>query len=424
MDQTTSEKIQASGITVSRRITDLDVLRGIALFGILVVNLMLFAHPMYIFVADINLEAGPVDQFAEFFIRTFFEGKFITLFSFLFGIGFWILMNRMQERNQAASFIFARRMFFLALLGLTHAMFFWSGDILLPYAICGVLLLFFFNRTDRTLKVWIGLVLGIVLFINILIVGLVMVGMSVPEAAEEITAAFEIEAERYTALMAKGYEVYSSGSFAEMVSFRRGELSFVYFGLMLSPAGFGWIFSVFLFGLYVARKGDGLLTNPQLLRERFIPRRRSRLIIGLIICAVYAGASMQANSISLDHYTIIVLLTFMVGTPLLLMGYIGYILQALRRFEEKNGNYAPGAFLHLFAPAGRMALTNYLMQSVLCTTIFLGYGFGLYGKTGYAASIPIAIAIFSFQIFLSRMYLNRFKMGPFEWLWRKVTYLK
>ncbi|AXJ00812.1 uncharacterized protein CYPRO_1561 [Cyclonatronum proteinivorum] len=404
------------------RIADLDILRGIALFGILVVNLALFSHPMFQYAAEGLIPGGPLQDAAAFFIRLFFEGKFITLFSFLFGLGFYIFTERLREKGLSPGIVFSRRMGILLLIGLAHGHFLWSGDILLPYAVIGLLLLLFMKRTDKTLKIWIGIALGLLVFINAALVALVAWGMSMPEAAAEIEAAFAQQRAEFQEQMDRGYIVYLEGSFREMMAYRQEELHFAWFGMLFSPAGYAWIFSVFIFGLLVARKGQGLLQNPKQLREWFIPTRQRNLIAGLIFSGLYAWSGLQADAVGMNSWVLIQLISFLIGTPALTMAYVGYILRLLEKHE--SGESAFGRQLHLAAPVGRMALTNYILQSVICTTIFLGYGLGFYGSLSPLGTIPLALAIFAVQIVYSNYYFKTRKMGPLEWLWRKGTYLK
>lgn len=404
------------------RIADLDILRGIALFGILVVNLALFAHPMFQYAAESRIPTGPLQDSAAFFIRMFFEGKFITLFSFLFGLGFYIFTERLREKNLSAGIVFSRRMGVLLLIGLAHGYFFWAGDILVPYAVIGLLLLFFLNRTDKTVKIWIGVVLGLLVFLNAAIIALVAWGMSVPEAAVEIEATFAQQRQEFQAQLDRGYLVYLEGSFRDMIAYRQEELRFAWFGMLFTPAGYAWIFSVFMFGLLVARKGAGLLNNPTQLREWFIPKRQRNLLAGLLFSALYAWAGLHADAVGMNLWVLLQMLSFLIGTPALTMAYVGYTLRLLEKYEA--GESSIGRHLHLAAPVGRMALTNYIAQSVICTTIFYGYGLGFYGSLSPLGTIPLAIAIFAVQIVYSNYYFKTRKMGPLEWAWRKATYLR
>jgi uncharacterized protein len=402
-------------IPQSKRIVDLDVLRGIALFGILVVNLQLFAHPIFSLITETGQFHEWYNQAASFFVHIFFEGKFITLFSFLFGIGFYIFAQRLKMKDLSFYPVFLRRMALLFIIGFLHAWLLWAGDILVPYAIGGVLLMLFFKRRDKTIKVWIGvLVGGMTLFFTVLVF-MIMFAMNVPDVAESLNEQFVQQGIEYEQMTRKGYDVHETGTFSEIMAYRGEERSFVWLGMLFSPAGLAYILAIFLFGLLIARKG--ILDNPQVFRDYFIRNRKRNVLIGLPISIFYAITYQYIDPIFFNYWYLLQIIAFFLGTPLLCFGYVGFILMMLQKAGESS-------WLSQFAPVGRMALTNYLMQSVICTTIFYGYGFGLFGKLAPWMILPVAIIIFALQVWFSRWYFERFKMGPLERLWRTGTYLK
>lgn len=402
-------------IPQSKRIIDLDVLRGIALFGILVVNLQLFAHPFFTLMIDSGLFQEWYNRAASSFIHIFFEGKFITLFSFLFGIGFYIFAQRLKLKEMSFYPVFLRRMGLLFIIGFLHAWLLWAGDILVPYAIGGVLLMLFFKRTDKTIKVWIGVLIGGMMLFFIALSLLIMFAMNIPEVAENMTEQFQQQKQEYTALVQRGYDAHASGSYTEIMAYRSEERGFVWLGMLFSSAGLAYILAIFLFGLYIGRKG--ILDNPQQFRDYFTQKWKRNMLIGLPFSLLYAITYSFLDPISFNTWYVIHLITFLIGTPLLCFAYVGLIIKMLQKAKENH-------FLTQFAPVGRMALTNYLMQSIICTTIFSGYGFGLFGKLAPWMVLPVAVIIFALQVWFSRWYLTQFKMGPLERLWRMGTYLK
>ena len=399
----------------SKRIVDLDILRGIALFGILVVNLQLFAHPFFNIVSDAGLFQEWYNQAAVSFVHIFFEGKFITLFSFLFGIGFYIFAQRLKLKELSFYPVFLRRMGLLLIIGLLHAWLLWAGDILVFYAIGGVLLMLFFKRKDKTIKAWMGILVGGMILMFTVLALLVMFAMNIPDVAEEMNVQFIQQGIEYEQLAQRGYEVHETGSFTEIMAYRSKERGFVWLGLLFSQAGMAYILAIFLFGLYIGRKG--ILDNPQAFRDYFIGNWKRNVLIGLLFSILYAITYNYMDPIFFDYWYLLHTVSFYIGTPLLCFGYVGFILKMLQKAGESS-------WISQFAPVGRMALTNYLMQSVICTTIFYGYGFGLFGKLTPLMVIPVAIVIFAFQVWFSRWYFTRFKMGPMERLWRMGTYLK
>ncbi len=402
-------------IPQSQRIIDLDVLRGFALFGILVVNLQIFAHPMFTLITETGSYQEWYNQAAEFIIHVFFEGKFITLFSFLFGIGFYIFVRRLKLKKLSYLPVFSRRMVLLFIIGYLHAWLLWAGDILAPYAIGGLLLMLFLNRSDKTIKIWIGVFIGgFTLFFTVLVL-MIMFAMTIPDVAENLNEEFTQQGIEYELLAQRGYDVHQTGSFSEIMSYRSEERGFVWLGMFFSPAGLPYIIAIFLFGLLIGRKG--ILDNPQAFREYFIRNRNRNILIGLPCSILFAFTYYHIDPIMIDSWYILHIISFYVGTPLLCFGYVGYILMLLQK-NNKN------SLLPKFAPVGRMALTNYLMQSVICTTLFSGYALGFYGKLTPLMVLPVAVIIFALQVWFSIWYFKRFKMGPMEKLWRIGTYLK
>jgi len=407
--------IEARPIKPVERIIDLDILRGIALFGILAVNLYLFSNPIAIVAAESNLWTEWYNQAFLFFSRVFFEGKFITLFSFLFGLGFYIFTERLKEKGLHERRVFFRRMLLLFFIGMLHAWLIWAGDILAPYALSGIIIMLFLYRTDKTIKVWIGIFVGGFLFLFSLLVGLTMWAMSMPEVAADVEIGFTEVSKEFQELLIRGYEVYSSGTYTEMIAYRSEEISFVWSGMFFTPMGIPYIIATFLFGFLIGRQG--LLQKPKLLRSLLIPRRWKMLILGLLLSLVYATTYLYSDPVFFDGWTLLQMISIMLGAPLLMLGYCGFILHWL------NKNRAT-SFLNRFAPVGRMALTNYILQSLICTSIFYGYGFGLIGRFPPVFILPLAAIIFLLQVYASEWYFKKYKMGPLEKLWRIGTYLK
>ncbi|TVQ65871.1 MAG: DUF418 domain-containing protein [Balneolaceae bacterium] len=405
----------AKPVASAARITDLDILRGIALFGILIVNLYIFANPIAIVVVNPGPWTEWYNQAALFFTRVFFEGKFITMFSFLFGIGFYIFTERLKLKGMPVRRVFFRRMILLLFMGLIHGVLLWPGDILVPYALCGLFLLFFLYRKEKTIRVWIGLILGGFLILFTLMVFFIMWGLSMPDISPGIKQGFAEANEGFLDLLARGYEVYAAGQFSEILNLRWEELAFVWTGLLFTPMGFIYITAIFLFGFLIGRQG--LLENPGILRSLLIPRRHLFTVTGFLLSVVYAFTYYRTDPVLFNYWSLIQMYTIIIGAPLLMLGYSGFILFWL---EENRFS----SFLNRFAPVGRMALTNYIMQTLICVTLFYGYGFGLIGRVEPVYLLPIGMGIYIFQMAWSEWYFERYKMGPLERLWRMGTYMK
>jgi uncharacterized protein len=417
MNKTASPLEQTVAVPIKpvERIVDLDVLRGIALFGILVVNLFIFSNPIAILATGNIIWDEWYNQAFLFFSRVFFEGKFITLFSFLFGIGFYIFTERLKTKGLPIRRIFFRRMLLLLLIGTIHSALFWAGDILTFYAICGIIIMLFLYKSDKTIKVWMGVFAGGFLLLFTLLIFFIIWGMSMPEVAVDIKQGFSESKEEFIDMLSRGYEVYVTGTFSEMMTYRREEIALAWTGMFITPMGIPFIISIFLFGFIIGRKG--LLENPKLLRSLFISHRWKLLITGILLSVIYASSYLFMDPIIFDLWTLIQMYSIMIGAPLLMLGYCGFILNCL----EEN-KYT--SLLNRFAPVGRMALTNYILQTVICTTLFYGYGLGWMGHFEPIFILPLALFIFLIQIFWSEWYFKKYKMGPLEKLWRMGTYFR
>ena len=396
------------------RIQIIDSLRGFALLGILLVNMALFINPIYEVLFPLGPEASWLDRAADWLIRLLAEGKFYSLFSLLFGLGFAIQFGRAQERNTSIVPLYMRRMFFLLLFGMAHAFLIWTGDILIIYALLGFVLILFRKARPNTLLIWIGIILfGYIAFLTLGVVAM-EVGRLEPTAAVAIDQSVAEQEAFFRAEADRAYEIYSQGSFAEVTRYRIEEYS-----TFIAVGGLGMlpgVFIMFLVGLYIGKR-----RLFQEVEENLALFRRLMwwgLAIGLPANLIYASLLPMAPS-RLDFNLLIYVATMgqVIGGPALCLFYVGGLTLLSRR--------APwGDRLQILAPVGRMALTNYLLQSIICTTIFYGYGLGLLGQMGAAAGLLLTLLIFGLQIPFSHWWMARFRYGPFEWLWRSLAYMQ
>ncbi|OEF96373.1 DUF418 domain-containing protein [Desulfuribacillus alkaliarsenatis] len=400
---------QLTPIEANRRIASLDILRGFALLGILMVNMIYFNTPIvyYYVIGEIPWES-PLDRWAYYGIQLLAEGKFYTMFSFLFGVGFVIFMERAQEKHKKAGLLFARRLFFLLLFGLIHAFFFWYGDILIMYALIGFLLLAFFNRKPKTMLVW-AITL---LILSIVIMGLLFIA-SMAYANMDM-AEYNAQNQMFLAQMYEqiesSYFAYSEGSYADIMQQRITDLSFVF---TYAIFGVPMILPMFLMGAYVGKRKiiSNVSVNLGLIKKIWL----WSLIFGLpmTIMKVYSQAQASFELITVYNFTNQV--GMVIGDPALSIFYMTSILLLLQKETWQR-------LLRPFASVGRMALSNYILQTLICTTIFYSYGLGMYGNVGPAVGILIAIAIYITQVKLSVIWFNKYKYGPLEWIWRWLTY--
>jgi uncharacterized protein len=396
-------------VETADRILLLDVLRGVAIFGILVVNIYFFSCP---FLWRIEPPWGLGERVVTWFITFFFQGKFYTMFSFLFGLGLAIQLIRAEERGVDIGPIYRRRLLVLLFIGIVHAVFIWYGDIVHQYALLGFLLMLFRKREPRKLirPMMIGLAIPIVIFTVLAL--LLEFGERIPQARQQIQQQQVEQRLRLRTDAAEALEAYSRGTYSQVLQQRLKDLAQIEtFAIFFLPH----VFAMFLLGLYVGKRGmarDPAAHDP-LLRRVWL----WGLIIGLIagVGGIISQETVDPTMPSLPgvFYTAL----YIVGAPALSFFYMTSIAFALRRPRWVQR-------LSPIAAVGRMALSNYLLQSILCTTIFYSHGLGLFGKVPPSRGLAIALFVYALQIPLSVWWLGRFRFGPVEWLWRSLTYGK
>ncbi|MGI9596572.1 MAG: DUF418 domain-containing protein, partial [Acidimicrobiales bacterium] len=364
-----------------------------ALFGVLMLNMLDFSGP----VAESDpwsVSMGWWDRSAELFIRVMGEAAFYTTFSFLFGLGFALQFERAMARGERFTWRFARRLSVLGAFGLVHGFLIWDGDILFQYSVAGCFLLLFARVTGSAAPRW---ALGFAAF------SLVMVTLLFG-----IALLFEFEPTTQ-ADIAADIAFYSQAGFGEIASQRLGDWVE---HILVSALGIPWFLSLFLVGLWAVRSGKlGNWRNEgpfliSVLRVSVPVAIAAKGTLGLLI---YFEAVELASSIG-------VVLSVFIGGPALGATYVCLLLLALRRVPD--GSH----LLRHLAPVGRMALTNYLAQSVVAVLVFYGYGLGQFGRFGVATTLGFTVIVFGLQILFSRWWLSRFAFGPMEWLWRTLTY--
>jgi uncharacterized protein len=388
----------------NERVETIDILRGFALFGILLVNMMYFAWPVYTEVMGTPW-TQPLDKAASWFVSFFAAGKFFTLFSFLFGLGLALQMQRAEAKGIATVPLYVRRLLVLLLMGVAHVVLLWWGDILTYYAILGFILLLFRNTKPRRLLVGAFVSLLIPLLLNMGFTSLLMLSDSSQFASTQ-----EIEAQ-YRAVYAQAITTYQNGSFAAMTEQRIQDYLFALLGQVFNGSLF-IVLAMFLLGLYVGKQR--LLHNA---KEHLTLFRKTFVWTGLMGLAGTILEALFLSTVSVLEPTFLGLLGltgYTVGAPALSLCYASGLVLLAQRVKQLN----------VLAPLGRTALSNYLLQSILCTTLFYGYGFNLYGKVGSLLGIVITVVIFALQIPLSHGWLRYFRFGPAEWLWRTLTYGK
>jgi uncharacterized protein len=395
-------------ISSNERIDLLDALRGLAICGILFGNMQWFSGYGMMPPAVAEQSATLADQITHFLVHFFIEGKFYSIFSFLFGFGFALQIARSEERGDFKARLFKRRLFWLLVIGLLHAYLLWAGDILSIYAVTGFLLLLFRRKSDAALLKWAFWLLVVpVLFyilLYVLFVSFAPAGAGMPPDAASQIVNWE---RQIRAVSESGYWQIISQYNLQYILGR-------YAGL-IAEMRIPKLLAMFLLGYYAYRRGffQNLPVHGELIRRVM----KYALVFGLIGNALLSAVLWINPLFPPSLVGIAGTIGYGIGVPSMALFFI-----ALASILWQKAGWR--RILAVLAPVGRMALTNYLLQTVICVLIFYGFGLGLFGKIGAAAATLLAFGIFLFQIALSTIWLKYFQYGWFEWLWRQLTYGK
>lgn len=389
---------------ISERIDMVDALRGLAVCGILIGNMQWFSG--YGMMPPVLAEQAPLlDKIVHFLVHFLVEGKFYSIFSFLFGFGFALQIARAEARGDLSASVFKRRLFWLLAIGVAHAYLLWAGDILSVYALMGFMLLLFRRKPDRSLLTWAAVLIAVPVFTYLLMYALFVA--FVPEDALTSFQASRIE------MWNENVRAVTEGSYFQIVSdFNLKYVAGRYAGLIFQMR-LPKILAMFLLGLYAYRRGvfQGPAGNRVFIRKVMV----YGLTAGLLGNAVFAAFAKSEADLPPSLSGLAGVIAYAFAVPALALGTAALVANLWQ-----SGALRP--VLARLAPAGRMALTNYLLQTVICVTLFYGYGFGLFGRFGAATATATALGIFASQIALSGLWLRYFAYGPAEWLWRQLTY--
>lgn len=389
------------------RVEAMDVLRGFALLGVFAVNMLFFAAPYQTTMMRPWPEAAQPGFQA--FLLLFWQGKFYCLFSFLFGMGFAEQVDRLQARGEAPGRIYRRRLAWLLIIGLAHGLLIWMGDILFVYALLGFLLLLFRARKPKTLLVWAACLLAVPSLAGLAFYFLMKMAQTMPEAAAKMAEAAAKQAADMAQATARSLQVYGHGPYGELFKLRAKELGHNY-GMTLSVAP--QILAMFLLGAWTSRKG--VLKDPGA-HAPFVSKVLGwGLLVGLAGTAFNVWCSSKGMPGPGNPLSMAGMAAYYVSTPALTLGYAAILLKLLQ--GGAAGIVKPLAW------NGRMALTNYLMHSVIFTLVFYHFGLGLFGKTTAVQGFLMALGLWLLQIPLSKWWLSGHAMGPAETVWRRLTY--
>jgi uncharacterized protein len=424
----------AEPVTAAERLTSVDVLRGFALLGILAMNITAFSWPDPAY--DNPLRGAGFtgsDRAVWIFHHLFFEAKMMTIFSMLFGAGLVLMDERAVARGVSLRGVYYRRIFWLLVIGAIHAYLIWSGDILFLYAECGLILFLFRKKSPKTLIIVgvtlllliIPLVLGFGVAINVMKAITARVDAQVRAGetpsrfdrrihdiwTKNLQKEFKPNEEQRRKNWNEEMEAYRGG-YAGIVKQRAFEL------LMAHTVGF------ILGGFFFA--GSRMLLGMGLMKLGVFSAERSRSFyiwmvalgygIGVPLM-VFDAAEMIRHEFKSEYLLHGGIFYNVFGSLVVALGHVGMLMLIVQS----------GVLTWLtnrLAAVGRMALSNYLTHSIVCTTLFYGYGFNLFGQINRTGLACIVLCIWLFQLWISPIWLKHFRFGPAEWVWGSLTYWK
>ena len=421
---------QAEPVSTSERVGSVDVLRGIALLGILAMNINGFGWPGNVYEnPTARPGAGPFEIVLWGFNHLVFDTKMMTLFSMLFGAGLVLMDSRAEAKGASIRGVYYRRTFWLLMIGLVHSYLIWDGDILVMYASCGFFLYLFRRKTPKTL-----LIVGVALTLVVVPITLAMkyglryvrhtaarveaeLRLDIPQSRLHMIVADQWAKARpepiKEAKKAKETMDTFRGGYPGIVRHRAKDLIW---GQTLGFLFFGWWFT-----------GGRMLIGMALMKLGVFSAARSMRTyawmaiagygIGLPLMAVDTYLTIQYNWSFINYEAEGGFLFNMLGGIIVVIGHIGLVMMIWKARLLEGLTRRLGA-------AGRMALSNYLFDSIVCTTLFYGYGLKQFARLDRGQLYLVVLAIWAFQLWFSPIWLSRFRYGPAEWLWRSLTYRK
>jgi len=393
-------------VTQAERIASLDVLRGFAVLGILVMNIQSFSMIGAAYLNPTNFgDLSGANYVVWLLSHVFTDRKFMTIFSMLFGAGIILMTSRREAAVGRSAGVHYRRMGLLLLIGLLHAYLLWYGDILHAYAMCGFIVYLFRHWRPGTL----------------IVVGLLSIAF-----ASGLALLFHWSIPRWpqeNVEYALSWWAPSNDVVAEEIAAYHGAWSAQFTHRALTAL----FFQTALFLIEnVWRTGGLMLVGMGLFKLGvFSAKRSSRTYVMMIGAALFVGIPIILYGV---HRNFAVEWDFEScfylggqfnywGSLLVALGWVGVVMLVCKHGVATK-------LVRALAAAGQMAFTNYLMQTVICTTIFYGHGFGLFGKVERIGQILIVFAVWIVLLVISPLWLRHFRFGPAEWLWRSLTYMK
>jgi uncharacterized protein len=398
---------QAAPVPVKERIVTLDAIRGFALLGIFIMNMPYFGMSFFQGADGTHLWPAWWDRGAEVARDALFSGKFNSMFSMLFAIGFILQLERLEARDpQHAKAIYLRRIGWLLVFGVVHACVFWTGDVLHMYALFGFVLLALRRLPEKWL--WALFAASLLYPIGASLVRLLTVEPEDVRAMVALMGQWE----------ASNNAAYGTGSFLVAAREHAREMLFIYTEPRYYLNFFGFyvqLFTTMVLGLILGRRHFFENAASQLDLVKRV--QRAALGVGAVAGAIYAYHSATVTDpMTPTVFGMIARVAYVICRVAIMTFYVATILRAVHSVRWRPA-LAP------VVTVGRMPLTNYLLQTLLGTLIFYGWGLGYWGRIGPAWQLVLAVTIyFVIQVPLSRWWMSRFALGPMEYVWRTLTY--
>lgn len=389
----------------SERLHVLDLIRGIAVLGILMMNIQAFSMPFVTYMnPTVYGDLTGINYWSWYFSHLIFDQKFMSIFSMLFGMGVLIFAERADAREGHSGKRHYIRMMWLLVFGLIHAYLIWWGDILVAYAISGSLAYLF---RDAKVKTWLWTALGLIVLISLVqwSQGFAFPHMTEEQIAKDILPMWQPDQPLLDAEL-KAY----LGSWTEAFNYRVGQTATLQLYMIFYVPK---ILALNLIGMAMLKSGfvKGAWSKSQYLLMGLV-----LITTGMMLTAIGAGNNMAAGF----HYTYSMAFGIQYnywGSAFTAVGYISLLMLLANNIQTS-------VIKRSFARVGQMAFTNYIAQSLLCTFIIYGHGFGLYGQLERYQQVLFTIAVWLVLIVFSNVWMSRFRFGPLEWLWRSLTYGK
>ena len=370
----------------TNRTVSIDILRGFALLGILLVNMPTFNTPV-LYMGGFDENSSNLDSILSSLVELFAQGSFYPLFAFMFGYGAIIIAENSRRKGISFPKLFSKRLAILLVIGLIHAFLLWSGDILLMYALTGFLFILFYKLSGKAL-----LGTGIALYIVSAFLPLLQ---RMPE---------EGSFENTSAAAQKSIESYRDGTFSEIFSQRFTDW------MSMNTENQALVMAVGVLGL--------MLMGAAFAKLQWISNASAHkpLVKRLLFAGLILGFGIKFLG-NINMESMIFMVFQQIGGPLISLFYMmGIILLVELPIARK--------LLQPLSFVGRLSMTNYLLQSTVMTFIFYSYGFGLYNSISYTTGFMLVFAFFALQVLFSKWWASQYRYGPVEYVWRWGTYGK